>query len=329
MYPLTRYRRLRQTPIIRKMVQETRLSASNFIFPLFVKHGKGLRQPILSMPGQYQLSVDEMLREIQRIKHLGIPAVLLFGIPKKKDPLGQEAYARKGIIQVAIRSIKKRFPDMIVMADLCFCEYTSHGHCGVIKRSRHGSFDVDNDRTLQLVRKTALAQAEAGVDFVAPSGMMDGVVKTIRTELDKKRFTKVGILSYAAKYASAFYGPFRDAAQSAPQFGHRRSYQMDPANIQEAIKEIMADLAEGADMVMVKPALAYLDVIARIRPKLTVPLVAYNVSGEYAMVKAAEEKGWLDKKIPSPAALEVLTAIKRAGADLIISYHAPEIVSHL
>ena len=329
MFPKSRFRRLRRTSALRQMAQETRLSPSDFIVPFFVVHGKKVRNPIASMPGQYQFSVDELLSETKKVVRLGIPAVILFGIPKKKNALGTEAYASNGIIQIAVRALKKKYPALIVMADLCFCEYTSHGHCGVLKGTRKTGWDVDNDETLKLIQKTALVQAQAGVDFVAPSGMMDGSVSAIRQTLDKNGFKKIGILAYSAKFASAFYGPFREAAESTPSFGDRRAYQMDSANIQEALKEIRADQSEGADMVMVKPALSYLDVIARIRPELDIPLVAYNVSGEYAMVKAAEQCGWLDGKKPSPVALEILTSIKRAGANLIISYHALEIVSAL
>jgi len=321
MFPKTRHRRLRQTPAIRKMVRETHLSPSNLIAPLFVVEGVGIRKPISSMPGQYQLSVDELLKETTRIVRAGLSAVLLFGIPKKKDAVGSGAWAKNGISQLAIRALKKKFPSLVVMADLCFCEYTAHGHCGVLKNRK-----VDNDATLKNIQKTALAQAQAGADIVAPSGMMDGMIKAIRTVLDKKKFQNVATLSYAAKYASAFYGPFREAALSTPKFGDRKAYQMDPGNIQEALREIRSDVAEGADMVMVKPALSYLDVISRIKPGLSVPLVAYNVSGEYSMVKAAGKRGWLDS---SKVALEILTSIKRAGADLIITYHALEVARQL
>jgi len=314
-------RRLRKSPAIRNLVRETHLSPAHLIAPLFVVRGKGIRKPISSMPGQFQLSIDELIGEAGRIVRVGIPAVLLFGIPKKKDTAGSEAWAKNGISQLAIRALKKKFPPLVVITDLCFCEYTSHGHCGVLKNR-----NVDNDATLKNIQKTALAQAQAGADFVAPSGMMDGMIKAIRTALDKKKFQNVATLSYAAKYASAFYGPFREAAESTPKFGDRKAYQMDPGNVQEALREIRSDVAEGADMVMVKPALSYLDVISRIKPELNVPLVAYNVSGEYSMVKAAGKMGWLD---PSKTALEILTSIKRAGADLIITYHALEVARQL
>jgi porphobilinogen synthase len=254
--------------------------------------------------------------------------VLLFGIPSQKDAKGKDAYSPKGIIQQAVRALKKTCPHLIVMTDLCFCEYTTHGHCGIVKKNKKGEWDVDNDATLELIGKAAVAQADAGADFVAPSGMMDGAVGAIRSALDKKGFREVGIVAYSAKYASVFYGPFRDAAGSTPQFGHRQSYQMDPANIREAEKEILTDVAEGADMVMVKPALSYLDVIAKAKAAVKVPLVAYNVSGEYAMVKAAEKNGWLDNR-NERVAREILTSIKRAGADLIISYHAVDVAKAL
>ena len=310
------------------MVRETDLRPSNLIMPLFVRHGRNVRKPIASMPGQCQLSVDEMLAEAGKAVRSGIPSLLLFGIPEKKDLRGSEAYQSNGIVQQAIKALKKKFPSLVVMADLCFCEYTSHGHCGVIRRERGGGGTLDNDATLDLIGKTALAQARAGADFIAPSGMVDGAVARIRTELDRHDFKQTGILAYSAKYASAFYGPFREAAESAPRFGDRRAYQMDPANSREALREILSDVEEGADMVMVKPALSYLDIISRTKSELAlkVPLVAYNVSGEYSMVKAAEAKGWIDGPT---AALEILTSIKRAGADLIITYHALEVASAL
>jgi len=320
----SRPRRLRRLSGLRDMTRETRLSPSQFIAPLFVMHGARVRRPIASMPGQFQLSVDELLREAAIIQGLGIPAVLLFAIPKRKDAAGSEAWAPGGIVQQATRALKKKFPGLVVITDLCFCEYTTHGHCGVLKGGV-----VDNDATLRLIARTAVAQAKAGADLVAPSGMMDGTVKTIRAALDRARFIDTGILAYAAKYASVFYGPFRDVAGSAPRFGDRRGYQMDPPNAREALREIKTDVAEGADIVMVKPALAYLDVIAAARKAVDVPICAYNVSGEYAMVKAAEKLAWLDGASESRAALEVLTAIKRAGADLIITYHAIEAARRL
>ena len=319
-----RPRRLRRLTGLREMARETRLSPANFIAPFFVTHGRGVRRPIRSMPGQFQLSVDELVREARVAFNLGIPAVLLFGIPRKKDATGSEAWASSGIVQQAVRALKKSLPDLVVITDLCFCEYTTHGHCGVLKGGH-----VDNDATLRLIGKTAAAQARAGADLVAPSGMMDGTVGTIRAALDRAGYKHTGILAYAAKYASVFYGPFRDAAGSAPRFGDRRGYQMDPPNAREALREIKADVAEGADVVMVKPALAYLDVISEARRTVDVPIAAYNVSGEYAMVKAAEKLGWLDGGDELRGALEVLTAIKRAGADLIITYHAVEAARRL
>ncbi len=326
MFPKTRHRRLRQNPIVRDLVRETQLSASHLVMPIFVVHGRGVKRPISSMPDQYQLSLDELLKQISRVKKAGIKAVILFGLPKKKDPMGSEAFAKDGIIPLAVRAIKESAPDLVVITDLCFCEYTDHGHCGVLKATGRNAFEVDNDATLELIRKTAVVQAEAGADFVAPSGMMDGAVAAIRKELDRNDFSKTGILAYSAKYASGFYGPFREAAESAPRKGDRRSYQMDPANLREALREIQSDIDEGADMVMVKPALSYLDVISRVKHDVQVPVVAYNVSGEYSMVKAASQLGWLDD---SRIALEILHSIRRAGADLIISYHALEIASQL
>ncbi len=323
-----RPRRLRQSTAIRRLVRETTLSPANLIAPYFVAHGRGVRRAIGSMPGQFQLSIDELLKDVAKLKPLGILSVLLFGLPKKKDASGSEAWEPNGIIQQAIKALKTKFPDLVVMADLCFCEYTTHGHCGVMEK-QGGETRLDNDATLKNIARTAVAQAKAGVDFVAPSGMIDGSVGAIRQALDKNGFKDTGILAYSAKYASVFYGPFRDAAGSTPQYGDRRAYQMDPANSREAIREIRADVAEGADMVMVKPALSYLDVIHAIRPELKIPLVAYNVSGEYAMVKAAEKNGWLSGAAESRAAIEILTAIKRAGADLIITYHATEVAKRL
>ncbi|MCB4757719.1 MAG: porphobilinogen synthase [Elusimicrobia bacterium] len=326
MFPKTRHRRLRQNSPVRELLRETKLEAAQLILPFFVTHGRGVKKPISSMPGQFQLSLDELLKQLAKVEKAGIRAVILFGIPKLKDPVGSEAYAPDGIIQLAIRAIRKSFPDLIVLADLCFCEYTDHGHCGIIKKEGRSNFEVDNDATLEIIRKTAAAQAEAGAHFIAPSGMTDGAVKAIREELDNRSYLKTGILAYSAKYASAFYGPFREAAESAPQFGDRKTYQMDPANIREALKEIRSDIDEGADMVMVKPALSYLDVISKAKEEFHVPVVAYNVSGEYSMVKAAEQLGWMDGE---RAALEILQSIKRAGADLIITYHALEIAPHL
>ncbi len=326
--PVSRPRRLRASEALRRMVRETALSPAHLIVPSFVLEGRGARRAIASMPGQFQVSIDELLKDIARQRELGLLSTLLFGLPAKKDAAGSQAWAPSGVVQRAVRAIKTQWPDQVVFTDLCFCEYTSHGHCGVI-RPGGKTVSVDNDATLRNIQKTAVAQARAGADFVAPSGMMDGAVAAIRTALDKNGFSSTGILAYSAKYASVFYGPFRDAAGSAPQFGDRRAYQMDPSNAREALRALRHDVEKGADMVMVKPALSYLDVIARIRPELDVPLVAYNVSGEYAMVKAAESKGWLDGAATSRAAIEIVTSIRRAGADLIITYHAVEIAQRL
>ena len=320
-FPQIRLRRLRQSEVLRRMMAETVLVPKDFIFPLFVCPGKKIKNPISSMPGQYQFSCDLLLKELEEVILLKIPAILLFGIPARKDTSGSEAYAKNGIIQTAVQSIKKAFPDLIVITDLCFCEYLSHGHCGILKGKT-----VDNDLTLKLIARTALSQAEAGADMIAPSDMMDGRVAIIRQSLDQNGFKDKIILSYAAKYASAFYGPFRDAVGSAPQFGDRKTYQMDPSNKREALREIALDIEEGADIVMVKPALSYLDIIVQARQEFDVPIAAYNVSGEYAMVKAAEEKGWIEG---TKVMVEILTSIKRAGADLIISYHAKEVIPRL
>lgn len=328
MMPRQRFRRLRSTAARRLWVKETTITPAQLIMPYFVVPGRNVRRPIASMPGQYQLSIDQLLLDVQRLPSLGILSILLFGVPDKKDPKGTDAYSPRGVIQEAVCAVKKNLPDLIVITDLCFCEYTTHGHCGIIKKSRQGKWDVDNDATLAIMQRAAVAQAQAGADFVAPSGMMDGAVAAIRIALDKKKFSDVGIIAYSAKYASVFYGPFRDAAGSAPQFGHRQGYQMDPSNAREGVKEILADVQEGADMVMVKPALSYLDVIGKIRPEVKVPLVAYNVSGEYAVVKAAEKMGWVDNR-QERLAMEILTSIKRAGADLIITYHAVEVAKIL
>ncbi|MGH7361133.1 MAG: porphobilinogen synthase, partial [Candidatus Methylomirabilales bacterium] len=311
-YPVYRPRRLRKTETLRRMVRETTLRVEDFIMPLFVVHGRGVREEIAPMPGNFRLSVDELVKEVKEVAALGIPGVILFGIPEAKDAYGSEAYASDGVIQQAIRAIKDSVSDLVVIADTCLCEYTSHGHCGVVEEGR-----VRNDPTLELIAKTALSQAEAGADMVAPSDMMDGRVAAIREALDENGFEEVPIMAYAAKYASAFYGPFREAAGSAPQFGDRRAYQMDPANADEALREIALDLEEGADIVMVKPALPYLDIIARVRAEYAVPIAAYSVSGEFAMLKAAARLGWLDGE---RAMLEMLVGIKRAGADLILTY---------
>jgi porphobilinogen synthase len=298
------------------MVQETVLSVENLICPLFVVHGKGIRKEIASMPGTYQFSIDYLIKEAQEIRHRGIPAVILFGIPRKKDERGSEAYSPTGITQQAVKAIKDRVPELIVITDVCLCEYTSHGHCGVVKENR-----ILNDPTLELLAREAVSHAKAGADLVAPSDMMDGRVKAIRTALDQEGFEMTPILSYAAKYASAFYGPFREAAESTPQFGDRKSYQMDPPNVREALREVAMDIEEGADIVMVKPALSYLDVIYRVRSAFNVPVAAYHVSGEYAMLKAAARLKWLEE---DRVMMETLTSIRRAGADLILTYFAKD-----
>lgn len=315
-FPQLRLRRLRRTETLRAMVRETKVEVGDLIYPLFVVAGKGMKQEINAMPGIFRYSVDLLPQEVEEIADLGIPAVILFGVPDHKDEVGSSAYDSEGVIQQAVRTIKKSVPQLVVITDVCLCEYTSHGHCGVLVDGY-----VDNDKTLDLLVKVALSHAEAGADIVAPSDMMDGRVDAIRQMLDEEGFHKTTILSYAVKYASIFYGPFREAADSTPQFGDRRSYQMDPPNWREALREVEQDIAEGADMVMVKPALFYLDVIRRVRDTFNCPLAAYNVSGEFAMVKAAAHNGWLDEKA---AILEILTSIKRAGADLIITYHAKE-----
>ena len=320
-FPDTRLRRLREQPAIRSMIRETRLTTSSFVYPMFIRHGSGIKETIDPMPGCYHISLDLLAEEAQEVYDLGIPAVLLFGLPAGKDPLGTEAYDPEGIIQEAIRIIKKATPDLMVIGDVCLCEYTDHGHCGVINDNQ-----VDNDQTLDLLGKTGLAQIQAGADMVAPSAMMDGQVRAIRETLDASGYSNSPIMGYAAKYASSFYGPFRVAADSTPQFGDRRTYQMDPANVRMAMREIETDISEGADIVMVKPALAYLDVIRQARDRFDLPLAAYNVSGEYSLVKAASKMGWVDEK---PITMELLTAIQRAGADIIISYHAKEVAKWL
>jgi len=320
-FPAVRLRRLRRTTALRELVQETRLSVKDLIYPLFIIEGRGTRQEIESMPGQYRWSLDLLPAEVEAIARLGIRAVLLFGIPAHKDEVGSGAWAEDGIIQRAVKLIKGLVPDLTVICDVCLCEYTSHGHCGVVRDGY-----VQNDETLELLARTAVSQAAAGADIVAPSDMMDGRVGAIRRALDEAGFGQVTIMAYSAKYASAFYGPFREAAGSAPQFGDRRAYQMDPPNVREALREVELDIAEGADIIMVKPALAYLDVIRVVRQRFDHPLAAYNVSGEYAMVKAAARNGWLDER---RAALEILYGIKRAGADLIITYHAKDVARWL
>jgi porphobilinogen synthase len=315
-FPVHRPRRLRRTELIRRMVRETRLTTDGFIYPMFVCPGKKVRTEVSSMPGIYQQSADQIVEECREVESLGIPAIILFGLPTKKDEKGSEASDPKGTVQRAIDGIRKAKLNLVVITDVCLCEYTSHGHCGVVE---HGV--VLNDPTLELLAGEALSHARAGADIVAPSDMMDGRVGAIRRKLDENKFTDVAILAYAAKYCSGFYGPFREAAQSAPQFGDRRSYQMDPANAREALKEVALDIEEGADMVMVKPALPYLDIIRAVRDRFDVPLAAYNVSGEYAMVKAAARNGWIDEQ---RVTLEILTSIQRAGASMILTYHAKD-----
>lgn len=320
-FPELRLRRLRRTGALRNMVRETRVDVKDLIYPVFVVEGSNLKQEVASMPGVFRYSPDLLPGEVEEIAGLGIPAVLLFGIPGHKDGVGSGAYDPEGVVQQAIRRIKSAVAELVVLTDVCLCEYTDHGHCGVIT----GGY-VDNDRTLELLAQTAVSHAGAGADMVCPSDMMDGRVGAIREALDKDGFQYIPILSYAAKYASAFYGPFREAADSVPQFGDRRSYQMDPPNWREALREVEQDIAEGADIVMVKPALAYLDVIQRVRQAVSCPIAAYNVSGEYAMVKAAAQQGWIDER---EIVTEILTAIKRAGADLIVTYHAKGAASWL
>jgi porphobilinogen synthase len=335
-FPVTRLRRLRQSPALRALVRETELSVHHLVQPLFVREGARVRRPIRSMPGQFQLSVDELLKEAERTAAVGVPAVILFGIPDHKDAKASDAYAANGIVPKAIRALKQRLPELLVIADVCLCEYTSHAHCGiVVGRARRvvrraattaSGFTVDNDATLKLLVKAAVVYADAGADIVAPSDMMDGRVAAIRTALDARGFIEMPIMSYAAKFASAFYGPFRDAAESAPQFGDRKTYQMDCANAEEALREVALDIEEGADIVMIKPGLAYLDVIRRVKERFHHPVAVYNVSGEYAMVKAASERGWLDE---NAVVLEMMTAFRRAGADVIVTYWACDVARWL
>ena len=315
-YPIYRPRRTRRTETIRRMVRETRLVPDNFIYPLFVVHGKGVRKEIGAMPGVYQLSVDEIVKECREVYQLGIPAVLLFGIPEVKDGLASEAYDAHGTVQLAVAAIKDAVPDMVVITDVCLCEYTDHGHCGIIENG-----EVLNDPTLELLAQTALSHARAGADIVGPSDMMDGRVAAIRDVLDEEGFSEVIVMSYAVKYASAFYGPFREAAESTPQFGDRRAYQMDPPNAVEALREAALDIEEGADIIMVKPALPYLDIISALRDRFDMPLAAYNVSGEYSMVKAGAKLGWIDGE---RVMMESLVSIRRAGAQMILTYFAKE-----
>jgi len=318
---IERPRRLRRTPTIRALVRETRLSPEDFVYPLFVCEGEGVRREITSMPGVFNLSIDELIKEVEVARGVGIRSVILFGVPDEKDAVGTQAYAEDGITQRAIRAVKREVKDVLVIADNCLCEYTEHGHCGVIEAG-----EVLNDPTLELLARTAVTQAEAGADIIAPSNMMDGFVVAIREALDESGFEQVPIMSYAVKYASGFYGPFREAAQSAPQFGDRRGYQMDPANSREAIREAELDYQQGADMLMVKPALPYLDIIRAVRERFDLPIAAYQVSGEYAMIKAAGRLGWIEEE---RVALEALTSIKRAGADIILTYFARELANRL
>ena len=315
-FPEYRPRRLRQSSGFRRMIRETRLSTDNLIFPMFVMNGKNVKHPIPSMPGHFQLSIDHLIKLARKAFEAGIPAVMLFGLPEKKDPLATGAYARDGIVQRAVRAVKDALPELVVITDVCLCAYTDHGHCGFVD----GNI-IDNDASLDLLARTALSHAQAGADMVAPSDMMDGRVAEIRDILDENNLSHTPIMSYAAKYCSAYYGPFRQAADSAPKFGDRRSYQMDPANALEAIREVTLDIEEGADIIMVKPALAYLDVICRVREEIDLPVAAYNVSGEFSMIKAAEKLGWIDG---ANVMMETLIAIKRAGADMILTYFAIE-----
>jgi porphobilinogen synthase len=314
-------RRLRRTARLRALVRETSIDPAHLVMPLFVRPGERVRRPIDAMPGNFQLSVDELVKEAAALDGLGVGAVLLFGIPDRKDEAGTSAYDDAGIVQQALRALQKDVPDMVAITDICMCEYTDHGHCGVVVE-RRGEKVVDNDRTLELLSRTAVSHARAGADIVAPSDMMDGRVGAIRRALDEAGFTDVAIMSYAAKYASAFYGPFREAAQSAPSFGDRRSYQMDPANVEEALREVALDVEEGADIVMVKPALAYLDVVRRVKERFGLTVAAYNVSGEFSAIKAASERGWLDER---RAVMEILTGMRRAGADILITYWAGDV----
>ncbi|MDM8541130.1 porphobilinogen synthase [Desulfococcaceae bacterium HSG9] len=315
-FPDYRPRRLRQTEGLRRMIRETSLSVNDLILPLFAISGKNVKEPIPSMPGHFRLSIDNLIKTAYSAFEIGIPAIMLFGLPDKKDPLGTQAYAKNGIVQRAAKAVKNKLPELVVITDVCLCQYTDHGHCGMLDGET-----IDNDATLDLLARTALSHAKAGADMVAPSDMMDGRIAEIRGCLDENSFSHIPIMSYAVKYCSAYYGPFRDAADSAPQFGDRRSYQMDPANAIEAIREATMDIEEGADIIMVKPALPYLDIICRLRDEIDLPMAAYNVSGEFAMIKAAAQKGWIDE---TKVMMETLTGIKRAGADMILTYFALE-----
>jgi len=320
-FPLHRARRLRKNENIRRLVRETILTIDDLIYPIFIEEGENIKKEIPSMPDIYRYSLDRLAEELDEVSDLKIPAVILFGIPKHKDEIGSESWNDEGIIQQAVRYIKQNYPDLYIITDVCFCEYTSHGHCGVLTDG-----DVDNDLTLENLKKQVVSHAKAGADMVAPSGMMDGMVKAIREALDENGYKHIPIMSYSAKYSSAFYGPFRDAADSTPAFGDRRSYQMDIANSREALREVQFDIEEGADIVMVKPALSYLDIISKIKENFNIPISAYNVSGEYSMVKAASRNGWIDG---TKIALEILTSIKRAGADMILTYHAKEVAKYI
>ncbi len=315
-FPDYRPRRLRQNSCFRRMIRETKLSVDDFILPLFAVNGKGIKNPIPSMPGHYQLSCDNLVKVVKEAKNLGIPGVILFGLPDKKDPLGTQAYAKNGVVQKAVKAVKDKVSDIMVITDVCLCQYTDHGHCGFVNKNK-----IDNDATLDLLAKTALSHVNAGSDMVAPSDMMDGRVAEIRQSLDENGFSDTPVMAYSAKYCSAYYGPFREAADSAPVFGDRRTYQMDPANAVEAIREASMDVEEGADIIMVKPALSYLDIICRIREEIDLPVAAYNVSGEYSMIKAAGKMGWIDEE---QVMMETLLSIKRAGADMILTYFAKE-----
>ncbi|MBI3853750.1 MAG: porphobilinogen synthase [Verrucomicrobia bacterium] len=324
-FPAYRPRRLRQSPVLRRLVSETQLSVAQLVLPMFVRSGRKVRRPVAAMPGVFQLSPDELVREATRAQEMGVPAVLLFGIPDRKDAKASGAYAANGIVQQAVRRLKHELPDLLVITDVCLCEYMEHGHCGIVQRDKTGG-RILNDPSLKLLARAALSHAEAGADMVAPSDMMDGRVRVIREQLDKTGFPETPIMSYAAKFASAFYGPFREAAESAPKFGDRRSYQMDPANAAEALREVALDIQEGADIVMVKPALAYLDILHRVKAEFGYPTAAYAVSGEYSMIKAAASKGWIDERTVT---LESLLAMRRAGADILITYAALDVARWL
>ncbi len=321
-YPIKRHRRLRGSETLRNMVRETSLSLNDLIYPIFVTEGANIREEISSMPGMYQWSLDRLEEEIQEVVELGLPSVLLFGVPAEKDACGTSAFVETGIVQRATRMIKEIAPNLIVIADTCLCQFTDHGHCGIVEQHAHKEATVANDPSLELLVKTAVSQAQAGADMIAPSNMMDGFVQAIRSGLDEAGFESVPILSYAVKYASAFYGPFRDAAHSSPQFGDRRTYQMDPGNVREALREAESDVIEGADMLMVKPGLAYLDIVHMLKEQFDLPVAVYNVSAEYAMIKAAAANGWIDE---NAVILETMTAFKRAGADLILTYFAKDV----